>query len=244
MIRVARWARFSGALYLAIIVFGVWSDAAIRGSLVASGDPVQTAANILAAPGSFRLSLALDSLMVLCDVALAVALYFLLRNVSEVGAAMAAAFRLVQSAVLGVNLLNQHLALLLLTDAGLSGSLEPSTKKALVLLFAEAQGYGYDLGLLFFGLNCILTGLLVFRSGFLPRWIGALVAGSGPVYLIGSYLSLFAPGASEKFQIAYSLPLLAELSFCLWLLFKGVDAKVWGSVSRDSEAQGSLSEST
>lgn len=223
-------ARFAGGLYLAIIVLGVWSDGLIRSSLIVAGDPIQTSTNLLAAPGSFRLSLAFDSIMVLCDVALAVALYFLLRAVSEMGAMLATAFRLVQAAILGVNLLNQHLALLLLTDEGLR-SIEPSSRKALSLLFAEAQGYGYDLGLLFFGVNCIVTGLLVFRSGFLPRLIGGLIFASGPVYLVGSYLSLFAPHLSNLFQAAYAVPLIGEVAFCLWLIIKGVNQEVWSAQS-------------
>lgn len=222
-----RIARVAGILYLAIIVLGVSSDGVIRAGLIEPGNAAETSANILASPGLFRFSLAADSVMVLCDVALAIVLYFLLRPVSQLGAMMAAAFRLVQAAVLGVNLLNQHLALLVLSEHGLSDALEPTTQKALVLLFAEAQGYGYDLGLLFFGVNCILTGFLVFRSGFLPRWIGALVGASGPVYLIGSYLSLLAPSVAQGFEAAYLLPLVGELAFCLWLLIRGVDAGAW-----------------
>lgn len=224
---VVKQARVAGLLYLAIIVLGVWSDGVVRSGIVVAGNASETAANIVAQAGSFQASLVADSLMVLCDVALAILLFVLLRPVSKVLAMMAAAFRLVQSAVLGINLLNQHLAALLLTAPGLSTTLDPAARDALVLMFAEAQGYGYDLGLLFFGVNCVLTGVLVFKSGFLPRSIGVLVAASGPVYLVGSYLSLLAPAAAGKFEMAYVLPLVAELAFCLWLLIKGVDVEGW-----------------
>jgi hypothetical protein len=220
----ARLARIAGALYLAIIVCGVWSDGFVRSRLVVSGDAQQTAGNILGSQGLFRMSFVADSIMILCDVALAVFLFELLRGVGRMVALLATAFRLTQAAVLGLNLLNQHLALALLTAPANGAALEPTSRDALALLFAEAQAYGYDLGLLFFGICCLLTGYLVFRSGFLPRWIGVLVAASGPVYLAGSYLRFLWPAGAEGFQTAYVLPLIAETAFCLWLLVKGVDA--------------------
>lgn len=222
-----RLARVAGVLYLAIIVLGVWSEGVVRSGIVVAGSPSETAANVLAATTRFRMSLVADSVMVLCDVALAVLLFVLLRPVSNVLAMTAAAFRLTQAAVLGTNLLNQHVAIQLASAPGATSGLDSATRDSLVLTFAEAQGYGYDIGLLFFGINCVLTGVLVYRSGFLPRSIGALVAASGPVYLVGSYLSLLAPDAASAFDVAYALPLVAELSFCLWLLIKGIDAERW-----------------
>ena len=220
-----RQARVAGLLYLAIIVCGVWSDGFVRSSLIVADEPTKTAANIAATTSTFQMSLVADSVMVLCDVALAVVLFLLLEPVSRALALTAAAFRIVQSAVLGLNLLNQHLALVLITAGGYE--LAPPARDSLVLLFAQAQGHGYDIGLLFFGINCVLTGYLVFKSRFLPRAVGVLVAASGPVYLVGSYLSLLAPHTASTFEIAYVLPLVAELSFCLWLLFKGIDTRAW-----------------
>ncbi len=225
----------AGVLYLVIIVCGVWSDGFVRSQLIVAGDAQQTAANILEAESLFRLSFFADSLMVLCDVGLAVLLFELLRGVSAPIAALATAFRVTQAAVLGLNLLNQHLSLSLLTG---THALDVQTRNALALLFAEAQGYGYDLGLLFFGINCVLTGIVVFCSGFAPRWIGVLVAASGPVYLIGSSLRFLSPEIAEGFQRAYMLPLVAETAFCLWLLVAGYVARSAPSVAADDAIAG------
>jgi ABC-type uncharacterized transport system permease subunit len=214
-----RLARVAGLLYLVIIVCGVWSDGFVRSQLVVAGDAAQTAERILGAQNLFRLSFVADSVMVLCDVALAVLLYELLRPVNKLLASLATAFRLTQAAVLGLNLLNQHLTLALLTAP--HGAFEDTERNTLALLFAEAQAYGYDLGLLFFGINCLITGYLVFKSGFLPRAIGLLVAASGPVYLAGSYLRFLAPDVATTIQLAYVLPLLAESALCVWLLIRG-----------------------
>jgi len=224
-----RTARAAGVLYLVIIVCGVWSDGFVRSQLVVSGDAVQTAANLLGSSDLFRMSFVADSLMVLCDVALAVLLFVLLEPVGRTFAALATAFRLVQASVLGLNLLNQHVALQWLTASTSGSALDPSARAALALRFAEAQASGYDIGLLFFGISCVLTGALLARSRLVPHMIGLLLATSGPVYLAGSYLALLDASAASSFEVAYLLPLIAETSLCLWLLIKRVDLRAYAS---------------
>jgi hypothetical protein len=220
-------ARAAGVLYLVIIVFGLWSELAVRGGLVVPGDAAATAENILANETLFRLGFAADSVMALSDAALAILLFVLLRPVNAMLALMAAAFRLLQTAVIGVNLLNQYAALLILGDAGTTTALGSDQAEALALFFLDAQSHGYDLGLIFFGVNSLLTGWLVWRAAFLPRALGALLIVAGVVYLTGSYLLFLSPSAYEVFQPAYALCLLGELAFCLWLLVRGVEAARW-----------------
>lgn len=222
-------ARAAGALYLVIIVFGIWSELAVRGGLVVAGDAAATADNIAAHTGLFRLGFAADSVMAISDAALAVLLYVLLKPVSATLALMAAVFRLLQTAVIGVNLLNQYAALLILGDADRVAALGAGQADALALFFLETQSHGYDLGLIFFGVNSLLTGWLVWRAAFLPRVLGALLAAAGVVYLAGSYLLFLAPSVHGVFEPAYAVCLIAELAFCLWLLIRGVDAARWHS---------------
>lgn len=210
----------AGALYAAIIVAGLWSELGVRAAIVAPGDPAATAANILARTALFRAGFAADTVMIAADVALAVLLYRLFRPVAETLALLAAAFRLIQAAILGANLMDHDAALLALAAQGI----EPAQREGLALLALETQSHGYDLGLVFFGLNCLLTGALIFRSGFLPRLLGLAVAGSGMVYLAGSAITFLAPSRAEAFAPAYLLPLVAETAFCVWLLAKGLAA--------------------
>jgi hypothetical protein len=212
-------ARLAGVLYLGIIVLGIWSELAVRAPLAVPGDPAATLTNIREAAALLRLSLAADTLMAVFDVALAVLLFVLLRPVDPLLALMAMAFRLIQAAVIGATLLNQQAALLVLG----AGDVTPE----LAALFLDLQSHGYDLGLIFFGVNSLLTGYLVVRSGFLPRLIGAGLAAAGVVYLTGSYLLFLAPGFADAFAPAYAVPLVAEAAFCLWLLLRGVDAARW-----------------
>jgi hypothetical protein len=216
-----REARLAGVLYLVIIAAGLGAEVGIRATLIAPGDPAATAANILAREGLFRLSLALDVAMGLSDAGLAVLLFVLLRPAGPTLALTAMVFRLVQTAILGANLLNQQAALLALTGPA------PAEPEALALLMLATQSAGYDLALFFFGVASVMLGVLIFRSGYLPRGLGVLLAAAGAVYLTGSALRFLAPTLWEVFAPAYGVTILAETALALWLVLRGVDAAAW-----------------
>ncbi|MDH3263081.1 MAG: DUF4386 domain-containing protein [Paracoccaceae bacterium] len=216
-------ARLAGLLYLLIIAAGLTAELGIRAQLIVPGDPAATATSILAREGLFRLSLGLDVAMGLSDAGLAVLLYVLLRPAGPTLALMAMVFRLVQTAILGANLLNQQAALIALTGPA------PADPEALALLMLSTQSHGYDLALFFFGVASLMTGALIFRSGYLPRSLGLLLAAAGAVYLTGSALRFLAPALSAGFAPAYGVTLLAETGLALWLLARGVNATAWAA---------------
>ncbi|MEW6764785.1 MAG: DUF4386 domain-containing protein [Pseudomonadota bacterium] len=228
------YARGAGLLYLLIIVCGVLGEMIVRSSLVVAGDAEATASRIMAAPGLFRLGFLADSIMIMCDVALAVLLYILLKPVSKVVALAAMCFRLAQAAVLALNLLHYHAAMLLLIGSGYSAVFGADQLNALAALFLDLHGHGYDLGLLLFGIHCLLLGYLVFKSGYLPKVLGLLLVAAGLTYLIGSYTRFLFPDHVGAVAPIYIVAIISELSMCLWLLVKGVDLQAWKRVDRSS----------
>lgn len=218
-------ARMAGALYAIIIILGIWSEAFVRSSLFVPGDPLGTAANIIGAEGLFRLSMAADAIMVIADVALAATLFLLLRPVSAPLAMTAMLFRLIQAAIIGMNLLNQNAALAIINSGATLAGFDGAQVNALASLSLELHGDGYDIGLIFFGVNSLITGALLYMSGYFPRTLGVMMIAAGLVYLTGSFLVLLAPELSGPFSVAYGVPLLAETVFCLWLLVKGVNTR-------------------
>ena len=164
------------------------------------------------------------------DAAVAALLYLLLRPVNNTVALVAAAFRLTQTAVLALNLLNQHAALLLLTGASYS-PLEPEQRNALAYLMMERHSHGYDLGLLFFGIHCLLIGYLILKSTFLPKVLGLLLMAASFAYLVGSYVHFLAPALVPTVAPIYAVAIVAEVGLCGWLLVRGVDAKRWASLA-------------
>lgn len=227
-------ARPAGALYLVIIVCGIYAEVAVRSQVLVAGDAPATAANLAAAEVLVRTAFVADTLMAAADVGLAVLLYRLLRPVEPTLSLAAAAFRLIQTAVIAANLLNQQAAVSILQEAA-TAALPVETREALALRALELQGHGYDLGLIFFGVSSLLTGWLVVRSRFLPAFLGVLLMAAGAVYVTGSYILFLVPALSEPFQVAYLIPLVAETAFCLWLLLRGVDAAIWKAMVRAAD---------
>ncbi len=219
-----RLARLAGLLYLVIIVCGVGGQGLIREPLLAES-AAQTVANLVAAELPFRLSVLADMAMVIADVGLGVLLYVLLAPVSRTLSLAAMAFRLVQAAALGLNLVNLYQAVTIATSTGL----EAGHRDAWVVSLLDAHAAGYDLGLVFFAFNCLLVGVLVARAEFLPRIIGYAIGCSGVVYLVGSAARFVAPEFAAAFAPAYVIPLLAETALCVWLLVKGLDARAWSA---------------
>lgn len=214
-------AQGAGLLYLIIIVCGISAEVALRGPLVDFASASGTAAAIRGGALAFQAAIAADVVMALADAALAVLLFVLFRPVAPVLALAAMIFRLIQSALIGANLMNMQAAWLLITAGQDIAALDPGQPEALANLFLNLHAHGYDLGLVFFGVNSLLTGALIWKSGFVPRLLGAGIALAGAVYLTGSTLRFLAPAAFETFAPAYGLTLLAEAAFCLWLLFAG-----------------------
>lgn len=211
---LSHWqVRFAGICYLIIILCGVGSEVALRGPLIDFGSADGTAQAILAQAMRFRLSIMADVVMALADVTLAILLFWMFRPVSAGLAVTAMIFRLLQSGLIAAGLLNLQAAVLLLQ----SGANDDSGD--LALTFIAMHAYGYDLGLIFFGVNCLLTAVLIVQSGFVPRLLGIGIGLSGLVYLSGSILRFVAPDLHGSVAPAYVVPLVAETAFCLWLLF-------------------------
>lgn len=224
------WLRITGLLYLAIIGLGLFGEVAVRGSLIVSGDAAATAARIAAEPLLWRAGIAGDLLMHVLDVPVILALYYLLRPVSQRLALLATLFNLIQTAVLVANKLNLLLPLLLL-EGGSSNYLQAFSAAQLQALSALAinlHGHGFGIGLIFFGIACLLRGWLIARSGFLPRPLGLLLLLAGLSYLVNSFALLLAPAFAAALFPAILLPaFVGELALSLWLIVKGVDLQRW-----------------
>jgi len=218
-----RYARIGGWIYLAIIVLGLFGEAWVRGTLVVSGDPAATAANIQGAASLWRLGVAGDLLMHVLDVPLIVILYLLLRPVSSGLALLSTVFNVVQTAVLAANKLTLLAPILLLE--GSANALPAEVAQGLAYVAITAHGYGFGVGLVFFGFACLVRGYLIMHCDYLPRTLGYLLLAAGACYLVNSFALLLSPDlASALFPLILLPAFVGELSLALWLVLKGVDA--------------------
>jgi len=223
-----RYARIGGVVYLAIIVLGIFGEAFVRGTLVVSGDATATANAIAASESLWRVGITGDLLMHVLDLPMILLLYILLRPVSETLALLATFLNLIQTAVLVANKLNLLAPILLLGNAGGLDAFSPEQLHALSYLAIKAHGYGFGVGLIFFGFACLCRGYLIFKSGYFPRILGVLMALAGLSYLSNSLALLLAPALASALFPAVLVPaFVGELSFALWLTFKGANLQQW-----------------
>ncbi len=222
------YARLGGVLYLAIILLGLFGEMFVRGTLVVSGDAAATASNISGSNVLWRAGIAGDILMHVCDVPVIVVLYLLLRPVSKSLALLATLMNLVQTAVLAANKLNLLVPIFLQEDAGFLKAFSPEQLHALSSVAIKAHGFGFGIGLIFFGFACLVRGYLIFRSGYFPRVLGLLILIAGLCYLTNSFALLLAPSfAAAMFPAILAPAFVGELSLCLWLIIKGVNSEQW-----------------
>lgn len=225
---IKKTARIGGILYLVIIIAGIFGEAFVRDKLIVSGDATATANNIMASPLLWRIGIAGDLVMHLCDIPLVLIFYVLLRPVSKNLALLAVLFNLVQTAVLVANKLHLFTAIFLLGSVDYLKVFEPQQLHALSYLSIKLHGYGFGLGLLFFGFECLVLGYLIVRSGYFPRIIGVLMQIAGLCYLVNSFALFLAPALADILFPAILVPaFFAEVSLCLWLLVKGVNIRKW-----------------
>lgn len=217
------WARMGGIAYLIIIIAGAAGELLIRNKIVIPNDPQTTANNLLSHALLWRIGIAGDLLMHVCDLFLSIAYFQLFRTVNRPLARLSLFFGLMQTAVLIANKLNLVMPLLYLEHADKLQAFSLPQLQEMAFLSIQAHDYGFGIGLIFFGFACLIDAYMIIQSRFLPTFLGYLIGLAGICYLVNSYTLVLAPKFSHLvFPVVMPIILLGELSLCLWLLIKGV----------------------
>jgi hypothetical protein len=215
-------ARITGVVYLFYFLTAVCGEFFLKG-LVVYGDAAATANNILAHQPLFRLGLATGLIATACYVAVTALFYGLFKAVNRSLSLLAAFFSLVGCAILAFASLFRIAPLVILGGSQYLGVFKVEQLRALASLFLELYGQGVNICFVFFGVYCLLIGYLIFRSAFLPRILGVLMAFAG----LGWLTFLSPPLANYLSPYIVVLGFLAELSLMLWLLVMGVNVQRW-----------------
>src|SRR2546423_5031972 len=214
-------ARVAGAVYLSMIFTAPFSLIYVPSRLIVRGNAVATAANILAHETLFRLGIVADLISAVIFVFVGMALYRLLSGVNKTQASHMVALVLVSAAVGFMNVLNNIAALILFRGADFLAVLEKPQRDALAMLFLRLHGQGNVINEIFWGLWLFPFGVLVTRSGFLPRILGVLLIINGFAYVALSLTDLLLPGYASVVS-RFALPAqFGELWIMLWLLVRG-----------------------
>jgi hypothetical protein len=215
-------ARITGVVYLLYFLTAIIGEFFLRG-LVVDGDAAATANNILAHESLFRLGLATGLISTAFYVAVTALFYDLFKAVSRSLSLLAAFFSLVGCAILAFASLFQLAPLVVLGGSQYLSVFKVEQLRALALMFLELNTQAGNICVVFFGVYCLLIGYLIFRSTFLPRLLGVLMALAG----LGWLTFLSPPLANHLSPYNLVLGFLAELALMLWLLVRGVNVQRW-----------------
>lgn len=221
-------ARVGGILYLMIILGAVFFPFAIAPSGMMQGDAaLPSPARILAAKPLYVFAGAAQLVLAVCDIAVAVVLYALLRPVDRTLALLATAFRIAFAAVVTANVVN-HFAPLVMLDGMPDSGFTAGQVQALATAFLKLRTLGLDVALVLFGFHCLIAGYLISRSSFLPRVLGFLLTIGGVGY-IANILASFLPHevATQFFPYIMWPAGVAELGLTAWLIVIGVNSAKW-----------------
>lgn len=222
------YARLAGALYLAVIGLGIFSQAYVLSHFRASGDVSKFAQAILAEPGLWNLGAMASLLLILCVIPLSWLLYLLLKPVNHKLILLAVFFNLLSLSMEMTGKLFQLLVKPILTSTSMAQAFEPAQLHALANFALRSHDVAFNFALILFGATCIIYGYLIFASGYLPKFVGVLMQIAGAAYIVACISALFFPAFSKLISPAILvLPLIGEGSLCLWLLVKGVNLDKW-----------------
>jgi hypothetical protein len=232
-VSVQTYARAAGVLLLLSLIAGGFGEAYVPSRLIVSSDATATAQNIRAFESLFRMGFASYLVEAVCDIALSLILYVLLRPVRKDIALLAAFFGLVGTAVFATSELFYLAPSLILGGDEYLKTFDPGQLNTLALLSFKLFTYGGVMFTVFYGVAWVLRGYLIFRSAYLPKFLGVLMTVGGLAFIVRNFLLALAPSYAPGILLLLMLP--GGLSLPVWLLVKGVNVRIWEVTAATSD---------
>lgn len=218
-----RLARLAGLLYLVVLVTGAPPELLVRAPIAAEEGATAIAAAIRDGADLFRLAAFSDLLNMVAFLGVALVLYGLLRRVHAGAARAMLVFNAVSVAIMALNTVNHVAAWWFATQDGVRASLGSVAADGLAATFIEFHGIGFSIAEIFFGLWLFPLGWMLWRTRAVPRLIAGLLMAGTVGYLANVTATFLSPELSHGLvPLLTTPPALAETSFLLWLLARGL----------------------
>ena len=202
-------ARLGGAMYVIVILLGLFAELFVRQRLIVANDAMATAANIQAHEFLWRCGVASELVALIFVTVLMLTWLAVLRPVNRDLTYLAIFFSLTAHAVGAVGGLEALAALFPLSGASWLRSFTPEQLAALVRLTLREQSQAFGVSLLLSGCFFVIAGPLIFRSGYLPKAIGVLYTMAGVGYIVHTFVLVLAPAMADPvFTVAAPMILL------------------------------------
>jgi hypothetical protein len=234
-------ARMAGILGLIGIVTGAFDIGYVQSKLIVADNAAATLHNIVAHETLFRLGFSAHLFELVINIPGEIIFFFLFRRVNGVVAAIALGCGVVGITVEAADLLSAYLPLKLAIEGSALGAFSPQQIHALSYLSAQIQEAGLLLSWVFYGADELLSGFLIFRSGFLPRFLGVLLGISGFCYFMNGFLTFLAPALDVRLNpyIAYAC-FPGEFLSSLWLATVGLNVAKWRAWTAEPKGEVTL----
>jgi len=191
--------------------------------MIVGDDAARTAANILADKSVYRLGFTIFMLEMVAQAVVSVMFYDLLKPVNRSVARASLVIGLIGCGVKTLARLFYYAPLILLGGASYLQAIQPAQLDALSLAFIKINNQGAAIALIFFGFEALIQGWLIFKSDFLPRFLGALAMISG----FGWLTFLWPPLGSQAFVGVALFAIVGVIATTAWLFIRGVDDVKW-----------------
>ena len=213
--------RFAGLLYILTSIPGVFAMMYVPSKLIVHANAAATAGNIAAHETLFRLGIAGQLISQAGFIFVALALYRLFKGVNRQHASLMVTLIVVSIPIAFLNELNSIAALLLVRGADFLSIFDQPQRESLAMLFLNLHFEGLVIDEIFWGLWLLPLALLVYRSRFLPRFLGVWLALAGFAWVLLSLTGILSPQYYDN-VFTYTQPaVFGELVFMFWLLIKG-----------------------
>jgi uncharacterized membrane protein YwzB len=214
-------ARLAGAIYFVFSITAIIGEFFFPAFLV-PGDPAATARAITTAEPAYRLAILTTFVTLILFVLLIVTLHKLFKDVDRSQAMLMVLFVAIGIAVALANMMSRFAPLVILNGAGEWSSFTKPQLDTLALGFLRFGRAGSSVVTMFWGLWLFPFGILVIRSGFIPRLFGFLLIVAGVAYLAGSVTAIALPEYRQVVGRVVTPLYFGEVPIIFWLLIKGV----------------------
>jgi hypothetical protein len=215
--------RILAALYLLVIIGGITAQAVIADRLVVRDDAATTAANIVANKSLYRLAFTIFMLEMVAQVAVSALFYDLLKPVDRSIARLSLIMGLTASGIKTMARVFFYAPLILLGGASYLSAIQPAQLEAMALFFIRINNQAANIAVIFFGFEVFLRGWLLFKSGFLPQFLGVLTMIGG----LGWLTYFWPPLGAQVFTVVALFAIASIVLTSGWLFIRGVDDAKW-----------------
>ena len=213
-------ARVAGVLYLLTSIPGAFSLLYVPSHFIVSENPAATANRIAASEWVFRFGIICELTGFIGFIFVIRALYRLLCVVNKRQASLMMTLLLVSLPISLLNVLNEFAALMLVRGGDFLTAFDKAQREAMAMLFLNLHFQGFMVAQLFWGLWLIPFGILVFKSGFLPRILGVLLVIACFGYLVNSLIAFGVLPSLVVSRVVGQLT-ICELPTIFWLAIRG-----------------------